>query len=480
VAQRKSLTKQQVSILRWIADGCPDDVMDGDSHRISAAALRNRGLVKTSGRGATWTATITDDGRKYLDRVDGSDPPVPRQPNVSVTQQLVDDVIAAGGSMRVPHKSWSDPDSIDYANRARLAERYRKVPRGKRLVVSPVEGELEIRLVDAPDMAEPVELAAVEVPEKVARYHPAARQFRDLTERHEVSREQLRRAIRIIHAIATEAEQRGWSAEPPSESENTYGRKGWSGAKDGHLQITAEEHEFWLRLHEDGVRTRGPWEEEVKRYRNSRSWLWDGDRELPSGPYDAKATGELKLELFCERDWIFRGRQSRWSDRQSWRVEERLPHLLRELAERVTEAKRVAEEERIRAEQAAEAARREAEARERKWLKLMAQAQERLVEAHRAKHLRAQADAWQEADRLRRYCDALESAHGADAGTAEWVAWARAYADRLDPLTEPPKVPEPPEPRPEALQEFLPDGWSAYGPEQRHVPGRLGHPRYLR
>lgn len=116
------------------------------------------------------------------------------------------------------------------------------------------------------------------------------------------------------------------------------------------------------------------------------------------------------------------------------------------------EAKRVAEEERVKAEQAAEEARRAAEERERNWHELMDQAKERLIEAHRAKHLRAQADAWHEADRLRRYCDAIESAHGDDAETAQWIAWARSYADRLDPLTHPPKMPEPPEPTPEALQ----------------------------
>jgi hypothetical protein len=97
MAQRKTLTEQQVSLLRWIAEGCPEGVMDGMSHRVSAAALRNRGLVTISGRGSTWAAKITDAGRDYLAQLDGPNPPVPRQANRSVTQQLVDDVIAAGG-----------------------------------------------------------------------------------------------------------------------------------------------------------------------------------------------------------------------------------------------------------------------------------------------------------------------------------------------------------------------------------------------
>jgi hypothetical protein len=41
-----------------IADGCPAGVMAGDSHRVSAAALRRRGLVTTAGRGSSWRARI--------------------------------------------------------------------------------------------------------------------------------------------------------------------------------------------------------------------------------------------------------------------------------------------------------------------------------------------------------------------------------------------------------------------------------------
>jgi hypothetical protein len=85
MAQRSTLTERQVSILRWIADGCPPGVTEGDFHRISAAALRNRGLVTITGRGATWAAKATTAGRDYLARVDGPDPPIPRQANVSVT-----------------------------------------------------------------------------------------------------------------------------------------------------------------------------------------------------------------------------------------------------------------------------------------------------------------------------------------------------------------------------------------------------------
>jgi hypothetical protein len=457
LAQRKTLTEQQVEILRWISEGCPAGVMEGDAHRVSAAALRRRGLVTTSGSGSTWSAKVTEAGREYLAKVDSDTPPVARQANVSVTQQLVDDVIAAGGTLRVPRRRWQDPDGIDYENRALLAERYGKVPAGKRLEVVPLEDELEIRLLDAPGDPGRADLVEIEVPKSVTRYHEAARYFRDDKAHHELSRAQLRRAVVIIHVIATEAERRSWSVSPMS----------------GGLKIAAGGHNFYLELQEKGVKPRERWEEEVERYRSvSRDSPFYRDREIPSGPYDAGATGELNLQLGVERSWIFRGRQSRWGDRTSWKLEERLSHVFREIEERVVKADRVAEEERVAAEKRAEEARRAAEERERQWHSLMEQAKKRLVESQRAAVLRSQEQAWREAERLREYCDAMEVAHGGHPESAEWIAWARDFASRLDPRSERPSMPEPPEETPEALQEHLPKGWSVHGPEhgRAHIP----------
>jgi hypothetical protein len=392
----------------------------------------------------------------------------------------VGDILAAGGSLRVPRRGWQASDGIDYQNRARLAERHGKVPAGKRLSVCAVGSELEIRLVDDPGYpGSRAELVPVPVPVKVGRYHPAARQFRERSDRHEVSRVLLPRTTRIIHAVAVEVARRRWSAQAPVESETHRGRTGWTGAKDGHLTIAADGYTFWLRLREDGVHTRGQWEHEVKHYRNVlRDSYFYRDRELPSGPYDAHASGQLKLELLGGHGWLHRGRQSHWADRQSWTLEERLPHLLREIEERIAEAGRAAEEERAAAEQAATAARRNAEQRKWEWQRLMEQAKERLVEEHRATQLRNQADRWQEASRLGGYCDAMEAAYGEHPLAAEWLAWARGYVARLDPLIEPPGRPAPPDATPDALQQHLPVGWSAHGPEhtRRIAQSGVGRP----
>jgi hypothetical protein len=122
------------------------------------------------------------------------------------------------------------------------------------------------------------------------------------------------------------------------------------------------------------------------------------------------------------------------------------------------------EQERIRAEEAAERACRDAEERERTWRDLMATAHERLIEDHRIARLTANVDAWDQALRIRAYCDAAEATYHHNADAREWIAWARAHAQRLDPLAHAPAFAEPPEATPEALQPHLPDGWSAHGP----------------
>jgi hypothetical protein len=70
---RMMLNEKQETLLRWIADGCPDGVMPDDSHRMTAAAQRNSGLATTSGRGPTWQAKLTAAGRAYLDQLELAD-----------------------------------------------------------------------------------------------------------------------------------------------------------------------------------------------------------------------------------------------------------------------------------------------------------------------------------------------------------------------------------------------------------------------
>jgi hypothetical protein len=81
------------------------------------------------------------------------------------------------------------------------------------------------------------------------------------------------------------------------------------------------------------------------------------------------------------------------------------------------------EEERVRAEEAA----RQAKERSR-----------RRIDDNRWRRVRELACAWEEADRLRRFIAAVEmlAASCGDPGSdvSEWLSWARARADAMDPL----------------------------------------------
>lgn len=141
------------------------------------------------------------------------------------------------------------------------------------------------------------------------------------------------------------------------------------------------------------------------------------------------------------------------------------------IEERILEARYRAADRRIEAEKAAELAQHEAEERQRRWLVLMDRAAERLHHDQRATQLREQACGWHEADQIRRYCDAAEAKYADREDTIAWLAWARAHADRQDPLAHPPLTPELSEVTFEELEPYFPDGWSARGPDHGRPTG---------
>ena len=379
--------------------------------------------------------------------IDGADDHGGQSSNaLSKTERLVADVVAAGGALELSDETARG--GVDYRQRAYAAQRHGKVPEGKHLTVVRANGSFTVSLVDG---ATGNELGAdeVPVPARVTRYHAVARQFRDRTGIHEVSRKALPRVLRIVHALALEIEHRGHHMECVAPPTNSYGRTDWKPRQDGQLVVTINGHSHKVRIWEKGAGLRGPWEQQKK--------SWEEDRLSPrfglyaSRPraYDAHATGELNASILG-----YSSRQDSWGDRKRWRLEDRLAQLVRELEVQAVEA----EERRLARE------REEAE-RQRLWEAAMADAKRQFLAAHRRDVLRERARAWQEADVIRAYCDAVESRHGkatvaADRGAGDWLAYAREHAERLQAL---PTMPPEPEPTSEALKPYL-GGLSPYGP----------------
>jgi hypothetical protein len=99
----------------------------------------------------------------------------------------------------------------------------------------------------------------------------------------------------------------------------------------------------------------------------------------------------------------------------------------------------------------------------------MEQARIRYAEAYRVRHLEAQEAAWRHADRLTQYVSAVRTRvedmppGQARTDAEEWISWAAATVERLDPLNTPPRLPDIPKPRADDLKPFL-GHWSPYGP----------------
>lgn len=247
------LNLRQIAILDWIKDGCPDGVYEADdtSHRISARGLANKGLVKISGRGPAWTAVVTPRGSVWPAATQEDVRVRSREKKVAaIEEQAAAKRIANGGSTakvasdrRARPKPPSDPtraehrqllvnqltqqlidtgepvvlehDEWDYEEERWMesaATRSPNRPYGQVLTVINNGGwksrQHTFKFVKyLPDFLDRVEVA---VPERVSRYHLPVRKFMEDKQGQWVSSPLVPRAARILNAIVTELERRGY------------------------------------------------------------------------------------------------------------------------------------------------------------------------------------------------------------------------------------------------------------------------------
>lgn len=427
------LHTRQVAVLRWIAEGCPGGVMEGHSYKQTARALADRRLVTVRRGRAGWSAEITEVGRYYLehgefpahpptkapakaptsrrpsaardgDAAGGAsglapDPPktvtkkpvgerAPRQPRrVSPTEQLVADVVAAGGVLEVED---SYPASSRRDMLVAAVNRFGKAPHGQQLVVrrsrdphDPYRRTTQLVLVDGPARTD-AELIPVPIPERVARYHPAVAALRT-RDALSVSSGVRSRAWHVLQALAAEAERRGHTVaaapEPGPVSDHRVRPERW------HLEITVGSETVRLRVEEERDRVaHEPTAGELEQQR--RSW-W---MRIPT--HDKVASGRLGVRLQGEA--TSSARRLNWADRTKWRLEDKLPEVLREVAVRADGLRR------------ARQARAEAQARhDREVAVEQDRARVRAAEHHRVEVLDQQLGRWRETRELREFAREL-------------------------------------------------------------------------
>lgn len=461
-------------MLNWINDGSPDGVWDGESHKVSAAALRSRGLIQVSRSTGSWSASITDKGRYYL--ANGSYPPAgskkpepkrnrhrrtpavpavrkapatakPKAPNrIGPTDELIARVVAAGGRLEI-ESGWTT-ENARYDNLISAANRFGKCPPGTRLKRSHGRDGSAIYLEDISSWSL-VTLEPIVVPDRLSRPHPVVADVRDGTHLAVTGTKPRNRALRLMQALAAEAQNRGYAIRAVKETVTHYGYTDRESRDD--LLIDVSSHAFGIRVTQQNDRSvHEPTATEL-REQAERTWA----PRIPK--YDYTPSSRLTITVSGR----FETRQSQWSDSpKAFTLEDKLPEILQE-----TELRAHA------TQQAANAAERAAEQRRADWEQAIAAATQKAVEHHYASELADQANRWAQARHLTAYIDSMQRSADAtqdpDQRTAmtEWIRWSRDHVERLTPLNTDTRMPTRPSPTHDDIRRFLDKRWGTHGPD---------------
>lgn len=474
------LNPRQVEVLRWIGDSCPDSIMTGHSHKITARALHGRRLVDISKRNGLWSATLTDAGQYYVKHGDFPSTLPTGKPSQASTQrpkekpaaseattrshaqnedtaavgyhvstarrsqtsrrspaaQLVTEVVAAGGVLDIVERA--GPDTYRMAQLATTANRHGMTPPGTRLVHKVVhEGghwygkRHDVFVLEEGAAGTDAPLQPVPVPEEVQRYHTAVVNLRK-SGRLEIAPTALKRALRILHAVAKEAERRDFlvAAYQSKPKQGQYGEP-----TNWHLLFTLGPDTVPLAISEETDRVEHtPTKRELAEQKR-HPWT-----RIPT--HDRVPSGRLRIDIGSSNQ---SDRKSFWADRASWSLDDKLPELLRELTVR-------ADELRLRREAKAKAEEQYRKAVERE--EQLAHA--RAAEAHRKAILDEQLKQWRAARELERFAaDVTERIAAAEtndqqdpeaiADAHRWLNWINDRAHRLDPTNTLPAWPQDPD-----------------------------------
>ncbi|WHP18857.1 hypothetical protein [Cellulomonas sp. ES6] len=483
---RPPLTEHQIDLLRWVSDGCPEGTYDGYGYRGSARNLEARGLLSIKGRGASWTATITEEGERHLEARTDDPGLVPQRPRPARSGAKVTTPASEPRPEQV-RPAVAKPKATAYVRKTDvMMDELRGAPDG-RLTINPDERDRYARLVSLAKRRGLVpEGMSLEITHKWARTSegaavwlqplpewqtrtlarvPVAIDSESLTDvvnkldaRADVEFDpNVRpRALRILDALVREVRARGYKVRAGRAPVlMTEARRDEYVDPDrlGHLRVQIGDDVTHLCLTQvlvsvPHVATK------AELARSGRGWG-------PPPEFDQVPSDRLQVVLHGDGT-VHWG--SRWADTQDAPLEESLARVLQE-----AELRHQALEDRR-----AERARKEAETRKR-WEEARSLAVKEFRADHRVhvlldqiKQLRLVAEIREYAAAVRAVADGYEDV--AQQGAArEWADWAATYADSIDPFREPIHEPADAKPSDKALAEYM-HPWSPTGPYQTVRP----------
>lgn len=322
------LTVAQFDLLRWVAEGCKDGVYKGTSHRVSARSLHNRGLVRVTGKSATWDASITPEGSRMLEaeakRVEAERVGARREADAKAQREreqqelrdraveLLHDVVAASGRLDLGPDA--DPERIRRMQKV-LAESA-VLPEGQRLAQEPTRMDpvLGVTVYLEPDFAALTPLRPFAVPGQLRDPHSAVAAFRD--KKDLVSKAEVGRAARILQALAAAAATLGWrvTGRPRNES---YG----SSRPDPDLVLRLPSQELVVSIRELDKRGR-----RATAFITQTDYYTHTTRTIANKDFEASGKLEIRLAKKWEDQTVLSMR-----DEPGRPLEEQLPTLIRTL-----------------------------------------------------------------------------------------------------------------------------------------------------
>lgn len=387
----RTLNARQVDILQRLAAGETITRRDTDL-AVTIYALRNRGLVSTiKGEGRTWTAEITDAGRRAAQT--GT---VPRQVTVP-----------KGRARATPR-----PTSAAPATREPVQPRERTRP--PEVVIPPRRPARGVRR----DVLAATRAALKGRADDRGLLHAAGSSVVTVS----VSRDQRSRALSLVDQVLAEAEARGMSVALVTDASP------WARVKPAQVQIMRGELGFTFSVTE--LTSRTPHTPTAAELARQAKFAWDKPPE-----WDYHPNGLLRLDLGREHTLAVPSARSRFADGSTARAESKVSGLLDEVVRRAdAELERRAEELRLDALYA--------EAR----VQAVQGARERFWEDLRAAEATAQAARWAAVQQLRTYAAQMRAR--APGQPNDWLDWIESHADALDPLDRQPTGPDlPADPR---------------------------------
>jgi hypothetical protein len=474
VALDTPLNERQVEVLRWINDDCPEGRWTDFSFKTTAVALASRRLVVVSKGRGIWSAAILPAGEHYL--VESSYPAghwakrrrghrgdldVPTRPHVvperpvaqraaalvatcatkqppldalTPTRKLLQDIIDAGGILEVDTRE----EKTNCRSLVGIINRRRMAPDGQEVILldSAKYHHLILRLSSVSDWkTEPPTKTAAD--ERIGRWHQAVAALRAEKRLDSIDKVLRNRGVRLLHALAREAETRGYIVR--LSERNVHGYVEDSSKLRGDLIVRIGEIDCSIDVWQPKDRVPHlPTPAEIAR---EKLYSWDRPPR-----YDYVKADRLSIAIDTS---------SRFSSKVTWTDTKTLPLELR-LPDVMTTFERwsVIDTERKESERRAEIEKRERREREDEL------ARQAYVQRALGERLIADLDGWELSVRLRRYlaemAEKTDCINGEEerVAAADWLTWCEQYAAQQDPFTRPIRRPKIKPPGYSDIQDF--------------------------